>query len=319
MATPESRFRVRARPPKATAGRGERFVTLVLRASGSSDAARSSRPTQPSLARLGRGQVVARMASDRLGANARRVIVKARYVVLKQAGARSAATHLRYIERDGVDRDGRKGQAYDALTDEGDVAAFEERGREVRHQFRFIVAPEDAVAIGDLKTFARHVMGRVEADLGTSVERVAVDHWDTDNPHLHVVVRGKDASGRDLIIARRHVAHGMRQRACELATQWLGPRTRQEMQASLAREVDQGRLTALDRTPRLRARDGVVQLVSAANHETPGRRVLLVGRLQRLASMGVAQPLGVNRWSIRPDMEQTLQAIGERNDIIRTI
>ena len=316
----ESRFRVRARPPKSKpAGRSERFVTLVLRASGRSGATRSPGLTPPSLARLGRGHVAARMVSDRLGANARRVIVKARYVVLKQAGARSAATHLRYIERDGVDREGHKGQAYAALTDKADVAAFEERGKGDRHQFRFIVAPEDAVAIEDLRTFTRHLMGRVEADLGTAIDWVAVDHWDTDNAHTHVVLRGQDASGQDLIIARRYIAHGMRQRACELATQWLGPRTCQEVQASLAREIDQERLTALDRALRSRAREGVVAFVSTANRDSPERHTLLVGRLQRLTSMGLAQSLGVNRWSLPPNMEQTLQAMGERNDIIRTI
>jgi len=316
----DSRFRVRARPPKAKPmAHSERFVTLVLRASGNSGVARLRGLTPPSLARLGRGHVAARMVSDRLGANARRVIVKARYVILKQAGARSAATHLRYIERDGVDREGHKGQAYAALTDKADVAAFEERGKGDRHQFRFIVAPEDAVAIEDLKTFTRHLMGRVEGDLGTAIDWVAVDHWDTDNPHTHLVLRGKDASGHDLIIARRYIAHGMRARACELATQWLGPRTHQEIQASQAREVDQDRLTALDRALRSREREGIVELVSTANRDSPERHTLLVGRLQRLTVMGLAQPIGVNRWSLRPGMEQTLQAMGERNDIIRTM
>ncbi len=44
-------------------------------------------------------------------------------------------------------------------------------------------------------------MGRMEADLGTGLDWVAVNHWNTDNPHTHIVVRGRDDTGKDLIIA----------------------------------------------------------------------------------------------------------------------
>ena len=177
------------------------------------------------------------------GPRARRVVIKTRLVVFKQAGPRSAATHLRYIVRDGVGRDGQPGQAYSAETDAADVDAFEERSRGDRHQFRFIVSPEDAVELEDLRDFARHLMGQMERDLGTRLEWVAVDHWDTDNPHTHVVLRGKDQAGENLVIGREYISRGMRIRAGELATSWLGPRTDREIQASLHREVDQDRFT----------------------------------------------------------------------------
>jgi hypothetical protein len=77
---------------------------------------------------------------------------------------------------------------------------------------------------------------------------VAVNHWNTDNPHTHIVLRGKDDTGKDLIISRDYIAQGMRERAAELATEWLGPRTELEIQQSLRREVDQERWTRLDRT-----------------------------------------------------------------------
>jgi hypothetical protein len=87
---------------------------------------------------------------------ARRVVVKARVVRLnpQQRGARppkmrgtmsrAVDAHLRYLERDGVTRDGERGKAYSAFENEADGKAFVERGRGDRHQFRFIVAPEDA-------------------------------------------------------------------------------------------------------------------------------------------------------------------------------
>ena len=126
-----------------------------------------------------------------------------------------------------------------------DIAAFEDRGRGDRHQFRFIVSPEDAEQLDDLRTYAWHLMARVEADLGTRLDWVAVDHWNTDNPHTHVVLRGKDDTGKDLIISRDCIAEGMRHRAPELATEWLGPRTALEMQRCPAARSRSG---AVDRS-----------------------------------------------------------------------
>src|SRR3546814_2753273 len=100
--------------------------------------------------RLGRGHVAARFTGQSLSANARRATVKVRLVYLKQAGARSTVTHLRYIEREGVGREGAPGRAYSTATDEADLAAFEERGRGDRHQFRFIVSHADGAELGDL-------------------------------------------------------------------------------------------------------------------------------------------------------------------------
>lgn len=315
-------FRVRPGPPKARQpSGGQRFVSRVLREASKAGAkpSQTARAGGRSAAKLGRGHVAAQTAGRRLGPGARRVVIKTRYVVLKQAGVRSVETHLRYIERDGVDRDGGKGHAYGPTTDREDLAEFEERGQGDRHQFRFIVSPEDAQQLEDLRGYTRHLMTRMEGDLGTSLDWVAVDHWNTDNPHTHIVLRGRDQTGHDLIIARDYIAHGMRQRACELATEWLGPRTEREIREGLQREVEQERWTSLDRGLQQQARDGIVELTAsgdaAANHQRP----VLIGRLQRLTDMGLARPDGLNRWRLRPDIEPTLRAMGERDDIVRTM
>ncbi len=128
--------------------------------------------------------------------------------------------------------------------DIADVDSFEARVEPDRHEFRFIVSPEDAAEIGDLRAYTRALMGRMEADLGTRLDWVAVDHWDTDNPHTQVVLRGVDATGENLVIARDYIAHGMRCRASELATDLLAPQT----ERGDARAHDpRGRSGALDR------------------------------------------------------------------------
>jgi hypothetical protein len=196
----------------------------------------------------------------------RRVTIKTLLVNHQRASPQSLAKHLRYIERDGAGRDGEPGRAYGPQTDEADLDAFKERCADDRHHFRFIVSPEDGAELDDLRTYTRHLMNRMEADLGTRLDWVAVDHWNTDNPHTHLIVRGRDDTGKDLIIAGDYIADGFRHRAAELATEWLGPRTELEIQQTLQREVEQERWTSLDRTLQREAGDdGRVQSNGSTN------------------------------------------------------
>jgi hypothetical protein len=172
---------------------------------------------------------------------ARRVIVKARIVRLDAAGLRRQAAHLAYIQRDGVAKDASPARLYDARSDEADGKAFAERSEGDRHQFRFIVSPEDGRALADLKPFVRDLMREAERDLGTRLEWVAADHYDTGHPHAHVVVRGRTDQGEDLVIPRAYITHGLRRRASELVTRELGPETAVEAYEKLIREETQER------------------------------------------------------------------------------
>ena len=314
----ENRVRLRPGTPRSKSEpQSKRFVSQVLkRASKSGAPSKTAFGTLPS-STFGRGWVAAGMARRTLDASARRAVIKSRFVVLKKAGANSASTHLRYIERDGVTRDGKRGQGYGPDVDSADLKAFEERGRGDRHQFRFIVSVEDAEQLEDVRGYTRAFMQRLSTDLETPLDWVAVDHWDTDNPHTHIVLRGCAQSGQDLIIAPSYMAHGMRARASELATEWLGPRSELEIQRSVLREVEQQRLTGLDRELRRRAVSNVVDLTSRPGDRN--RTGLLRARLQRLQAMQLAEQLDANRWRLTPAIEQTLATLGERSDILRTM
>jgi type IV secretory pathway VirD2 relaxase len=316
----DDRFRVRPGAPKQ---RGDAFINKVLRQTNKAGAKlgkAAGKVGQRPGSRLGRGHVAARFAGRGLGANARRVTIKARLVNLAQAGPRSTAAHLRYIEREGVDRQGGPGHAYGPTTDAADLEVFKERGADDRHQFRFIVSPEDAEQLDDLRTYTRHLMARMEADLGTRLEWVAVDHWNTDNPHTHVVLRGKDDTGKDLIISRDYIAEGMRRRASELATEWLGPRTELEMQQAMLREVEQERWTGLDRTLQREAGDDWrVHNERYAEPRLKRQRQMLSGRLRRVQGMGLASEQQPGVWAVHAEAEPALRAMGERGDIIRTM
>ena len=322
-------FRIRPSAPK---NRGQGFVSKVLKQAGTASSGKSSvrRPgivggTERSTgqrpgSRLGRGHTAARFAGAKLTPMSRRVTIKTLLVNQQQASPQSLAKHLRYIERDGAGRDGEPGLAYGPQTDEADLDAFRKRAADDRHHFRFIVSPEDGAELDDLRTYTRHLVNRMEADLGTRLDWVAVDHWNTDNPHTHLIVRGRDDTGKDLIIAGDYIAHGFRHRASELATEWLGPRTELEIQQTLQREVEQERWTSLDRTLQREAgEDGRVQIERFNEPRLQRQRLLLIGRLQRLQRLGLVEEMQPGTWATHADAEKTLRALGERGDIIRTM
>ncbi|NBQ41261.1 MAG: DUF3363 domain-containing protein [Mycobacteriaceae bacterium] len=320
-ANEEDRFRVKPAAPESRGGpRSQRFVSQVLKQVSKTGAKPSGKSLGRPASKFGRGRVAASVAGQRLGPNARRVVVKSRFVVLQRASPNSVAVHLRYIERDGVTREGQKGQAYGADTDATDLKDFQERGQNDRHQFRFIVSAEDGLELEDLKAFTRQLMRRMEIDLEIRLDWVAVDHWDTDNPHTHIVLNGHTggrASSRDLVIAPDYMAHGMRLRASEIATEWLGPRTEAEIRQSLLREVDQQRLTSLDRA--LIRQAGADGIDLTGNPQARERQNALRARLLRLESMGLAERMNANRWKLQPGMAATLDAMGQREDALETV
>jgi type IV secretory pathway VirD2 relaxase len=251
---------------------------------------------------------------------ARRVTVKVR-IVKAQGKAGGVQAHLRYLEREGVSRDGEPGRLYSTFTDEADRDAFIDRGREDRHQFRIILSPEDGAAYEDLKPFTRDVMAQMEADLGTTLDWVAVDHFDTGRPHVHVVVHGVTEDGKILNIAGDYLSYGIRHRAGEVLTRDLGPQTEQEVQRQLEHEVEAERLTSLDRALIGRAEHGVIDLRA----DDPGtdferaHRQLLIARARRLERMKLATPEEPLRWSLSPNAEDVLRTMGERGDIIKAM
>ena len=269
--------------------------------------------------RIGRGASLGRLLSsrDRLASfRGRRVIVKTRLVRLGAKGIGTARAHLRYIQRDGVTREGHPGELYSADRDLADGKAFLERSDGDRHQFRFIVSAEDGAEYPDLKPYIRRLMTQVESDLGTKLDWLAVDHFNTERPHTHIMLRGKDDGGENLVIAREYIAHGFRERAAELVTLDLGPRTDREIQERLRHDVDQERLTAIDR--RLLRKIDADRLVAATDPD-PFQQSLATGRLRKLAAMGLAENVGGGRFRLIEEIEDVLRRLGERGDIIRTM
>ncbi len=252
----------------------------------------------------------------------RRVVVKARVVKLRGPQSRAGYAHLRYLQRDGVSREGEPGRLYNRDLEHADGNKFLDRGEGDRHQFRFIVAPEDGIEIGDLRTFTRKLMAQMEQDLDTQLDWVAVDHHNTGHPHSHVVVRGVTDDGKILNIAGDYIARGIRYRASEILTRELGLQSELEVQRQLDREVDQERLTRLDRELVQQAGEKL-ELDTRLSQEDgtfgDAQRYRLLKRLKKLERMGLATERETGQWTLDGKLEKTLRAMGERGDIIKTM
>ncbi len=268
---------------------------------------------------FGRGRVASARANRLLTGRSRLVTVKTR-VVRRSARSAPLGAHLGYLRREGVTRDGEKARLFGPDTDDADPKAFAERCEKDRHHFRFIVSPEDAPEMTDLRGYARELVGQMEKDLGTKLDWVAVDHWNTQHPHVHIIVRGVAEDGQDLVISRDYIKDGMRARAQDLVTQELGLRSDLDIRHALERQVEAERWTQLDRQlVRDADRHGVIDLAPGAGQQPDEFHSLKVGRLRHLESLGLAHQIGPGQWTTDEAAETTLRELGERGDIIKRI
>ena len=323
-------FRIR---PGKVGDRGRRgartrgFVAQVLRVAARSGGGGrrpggwgGSRPRGQS--NFGRGRTS--FARSRLFGSGRRVLVKIVPVTRFHRNGRPRAplsAHIAYLKREGVTRDGSPARMFDANGDGADDRAFAAVAKDDRHHFRIIVSPEDAADLTDLREYTRDLVRQMEADLGTRLEWIAVDHWNTDNPHIHLLVRGVDDQGADLVINREYISHNLRSRAEELAYAELGPKPEHEIQRALDREVTAERWTRLDAEITRSADElGVVDLrPEQRGPDDPRVRRLMIGRLQHLETMGLAAQAEPGQWVMSEGTQAKLRDLGTRGDIIRTI
>jgi hypothetical protein len=166
-------------------------------------------------------------------------------------------------------------------------------------------------------------MVRIEKDLGTRLEWVAVTHFNTEHPHVHIALRGVRDDKSALELPRDYVRHGIRAIAEDLCTRQLGHRNQLDAIASERREIQERRFTSLDRAINRANSVEVSASGSTAEHflvrrtgETAGRarEQHLDARLLVLSQMGLAEQVGVREWLVRRDFETVLKAMQRTTD-----
>jgi type IV secretory pathway VirD2 relaxase len=311
----------RVRPGRIRSTRGPRtkpFLAQALQAAQKAGGLSHGAGSRGS--RFGRGRAASLAASRMLQARGRGAMVKAR-VVRQTRSPGALRAHIGYLRRDGVTRDGSPGKLFDAVGDDTDGRTFAERCEGDRHHFRFIVSPDDASELSSLRGFTRELMDQASRDLGTRLDWVAVEHWNTEHPHIHILVRGRVDDGSDLVISRDYIGSGLRTRAGDLVTRELGPRSELEVRRGLEAEVTAERWTRLDRVlaREAGAADGVIDLRPDRAAAGDPLREIRIGRMRNLERLGLAEPAGPARWILAADAEQRLRALGERGDIIKRL
>ncbi|HAC00221.1 MAG TPA: type VI secretion protein [Brevundimonas sp.] len=274
---------------------------------------------------LGNRSGVLRAAQNRSGRAFRldvrqRVIVKAlvsRHMGKGAERGAALAAHVSYLGRAGAGLEGARPEFFDRDRDGVQAAAETKDWSDDRHHFRFIISPEHGDRIDDLPGYVREVMARVSADLGEpQLTWIAICHYDTDQPHAHVLVRGRRGDGRDLVIPRDYIAYGMRARAQEVAQERLGDLSRIDAERRVWRETAADRFTALDRRLLAAAEPG--GLVDDGVGRNDAWNALTRGRLRHLEGLGLAIRAG-RRYRLEPDIETKLRTLQARRDIIRTL
>jgi len=196
--------------------------------------------------------------------------------------------------------------------------------------WKLIVSPEFGDRV-ELTRLTRELIKQMEKDLGTDFEWVAAEHYNTEHPHVHVVIRGVRDSGEALRLTREYVQQGIRTIAADLCTRQIGYRTELDGVVAERREVSEKRFTSIDR--RLLKDAGESSPDFGSQHFTVSRNAEQTGlgetarsrtrhdvaRLAVLRQMGLAESSGPNTWRLRKDFEQVLRAMQRASDRQRTL
>ena len=237
--------------------------------------------------------------------------------------------HGRYVAREGATRATDPGPAgFDGHNESVDIVerlgSWQRTGDE--RMWKLIISPEFGERI-DLQLLTRELMGRVARNLGgAELEWVAVAHYNTEHPHVHVALRGVDQEGLAVRFRREDVRQGIRDVAGDLCTQQLGYRTQMDAEAAERREVQQFRFTSLDRAimrsaQTVHAQDGKRDSLQIVVADSGGRTrpQHIRERLMVLQRMGLAERAGHGEWRVRRDFESVLrsmQRLGDRQKML---
>lgn len=255
----------------------------------------------------------------------RRTTIKGRYVRNggKQAG--SIKRHIRYLGREEAGENGASlGFFNGERLSSDEVKEFVKRCEGDRHTWRFIVSPEDGLDL-DLEEYAAIFIMRMEKELGTNLEWVGVEHRNTQNPHVHLLVRGKRDNGRDLVIKKEFIGFGMRKIASELSTELLGKKTLSSAITALRKEIKEERFTAVDRElwkqqkkfQSDRINISLIRSVGGFYGDEAQRFVR--DRVKVLHALGVVNVINASEITLKYGWDKVLRELGLRGDRIKTM
>ncbi|MBA3067829.1 MAG: hypothetical protein FP825_05025 [Hyphomonas sp.] len=232
----------------------------------------------------------------------------------REAAQSEARAHADYLARGERERHAFYDRDHEGV--DGGARAAEWAMSDKRH-FRIILSAEQGDEIQDLPAYTREVMARAEVQLGSRLSWVAADHHDTGHAHTHIILRGRRANGQDLVLPKDLIRHGFRNIARDVATEWLGARTRDQAREALRREVIRHAPTRLDRmiADQLPEEGSVrISRLAAPDGDRAVTRALRA-RARELAGMRLAAETKRGVLTFEPDWQDRLKAMELHLDI----
>src|SRR6266481_342503 len=250
-----------------------------------------------------------------------RVSVRVTYTKNKTPG--QWKSHGHYIARDSATKGGDPAAAgFDATRANVNIPATLNIWQLARDEriFKIIVSPEFGERL-NLQDQTRQLLARMEKDLATPLEWVAAAHFNTEHPHVHIALRGRDQTGSPLRLSRDYIRSGIRFHAENIATEALGFRTERDAQEAQRREITQTRFTGLDRIIQRsnHAQSNSFAVVTDVTRPqlSERQRILqqnLSARLAHLENLGLATSVGPQKWTVRSDFETILRTLQRSSD-----
>jgi type IV secretory pathway VirD2 relaxase len=229
-----------------------------------------------------------------------RILVKPTVAVNHGPRSQSWYRHGVYLQRDGAQQEGR-GLGFDAERDDVNLSTTLARWQREGdpHMFKVILSPEHSTQL-NLPQFARDLMHEVEQDLGVRPEWAAIDHYNTNQPHLHLLIRGRDLDGQVLRLDGGYLWGGLRNKARSLVTQRLGMRSTLEIDRAREQAVSRQHWSELDHALRARMSQERKITVDRRHPLTPHERQ----RLHDLVHRGLAWQNDEQTWEMSQRWEE---------------
>ena len=315
----EREFRLRPRKPPA---RGERRVyasayKIIMHH------ARMSGVRKGRVAGFGTATTHARPYSQRCAV---------RVLYSKNTSKGQWRAHGRYVARgSATNRGDSRAVGFSTSKEAIDIATRLEDWQKANDErlWKLIVSPEFGDRV-ELKRLTRDLMSEMQTDLAMPLEWIAVAHYNTEHPHVHIALRGVGAEGRPVGLSRDYIRGGIREVAENLCTRQLGYRTEFDAADAQRREGHQHRYTSLDRIIQRDADDAsepdspFFMVTKDPSRAGLGPRISLTERraaerLMVLESMGLAESTSPKSWRVRRDFENVLRAMQRSADHQKTL
>lgn len=250
----------------------------------------------------------------------RRVIVKASYVKSHNEKAYVRIRHhLNYVGRNTVDEEKKSPQLYSSSDNAVDIKDKINEFIKAPHMFNIIISPEDGEKL-ELKEFTREFINSIEMDLRTKLDWVAGNHFDTNEPHVHLLIKGLDDSGQKLLMKRDYISRGLRVRAAQVINKKLGLRDRDEVIHALKLEVSKPKKCVIDeiitKSTQNNAFD-INKLDSESRQDIPLN--VLLSRLEFLSSKELANKTEDGIWQLKDDFIEHLKQLERTTSIIEKL